>query len=451
MADIGAASGRQVAERILSTRASVSPHCYRAVLVSMTIVHAADLHLDSPLRGLSRYEGAPIERIRGATREAFANLIGLCLEREAELLLIAGDIFDGDWRDYATGLFFVSQLRRLREVGTQAVLLHGNHDAASPITRDLELPEHCRVLSAVAPETIEFDHVAVHGQSFASRDVSEDLASQYPDPVPGAVNVGLLHTALTGRPGHASYAPTSIGTLVDRGYDYWALGHVHAREVVNQDPWIVFPGNLQARHVRETGEKGATVVTLDGSSIASACHVALDVVRWCYLRVACDEAHRTDDVLEAVRVALDHEYQSASGRLLAARVELVGTSRVHGALVVEEEAFEANVRLVGRDLGDIWIESVRIRTQPPVDRARLAQRDDAIGQLVRALNDLGAEESALSDYARELQVLQSKLPREARQGDDGVRIDDPAYLKEALSDVEGLLLPLLLGNDGDAG
>src|SRR5262245_40932061 len=110
----------------------------------MKIVHAADIHLDSPLRGLVRYEGAPVERIRGATRRALENLVGLCEQEQAGLLLIAGDLFDGDWRDYSTGLFFVAQMARLRQAGTQVVMLRGNHDAESQIARSLRLPENVR-------------------------------------------------------------------------------------------------------------------------------------------------------------------------------------------------------------------------------------------------------------------------------------------------------------------
>jgi len=77
-------------------------------------IHAADIHLDSPLRGLDRYDGAPVEEIRGATRRALENLVDVCLAERVAFLLIAGDIYDGDWKDYNTGLFFHRQMSRLR-------------------------------------------------------------------------------------------------------------------------------------------------------------------------------------------------------------------------------------------------------------------------------------------------------------------------------------------------
>jgi DNA repair exonuclease SbcCD nuclease subunit len=115
---------------------------------------------------------------------------------------------------------------------------------------------------------LEEHGVAVHGQSFATRAVTHDLTRNYPKAVPGLFNIGLLHTSLTGRPGHENYAPTAPDALIAREYDYWALGHVHAREIVREDPWIVFPGNLQGRQIRENGPKGATLVTVSDGRVA---------------------------------------------------------------------------------------------------------------------------------------------------------------------------------------
>src|SRR5450432_1382626 len=139
----------------------------------MKFVHAADLHLDSPLCGLPRYEGAPVDAIRGATRRAFDNLIDLCLEEGASFLLLAGDIYDGNWKDYSTGLFFAAGLARLRAANIPVVLIRGNHDAQSQITRHLRLPENVRELSVRAPESFELSKVGVvvHGQGFATRAV----------------------------------------------------------------------------------------------------------------------------------------------------------------------------------------------------------------------------------------------------------------------------------------
>src|SRR6187402_966325 len=287
----------------------------------MKFVHAADLHLDSPLAGLSKYEGAPVEQIRGATRRALENLVKLCLSEQVELLLIAGDLYDGDWRDYSTGLFFAKQMAALRAGNVRVVWIRGNHDAASKLTAHLQLPSNVRELSHKMPESFLLEDlgIAVHGQSFETRDVSRDLSSRYPEPKADLFNIGLLHTALEGRVGHAPYAPCKLNALIDLGYDYFALGHVHTREVLSREPWIVFPGNLQGRHARETGAKGATLVTVDEQRVRSVEHRALDEVRWHVAEADVSSEHSLDGVLERVREALGRAVVASEGRLSAIR------------------------------------------------------------------------------------------------------------------------------------
>ena len=184
-------------------------------------IHTADIHLTAPYRGLERYEGAP-RLLRSATRQAFDNLIKLAVDQGVDFVLIAGDLYDGDWLDYNTGLYFVRQMNVLREAGISLFLVRGNHDAASQIAKSLTLPDNVREFSCQGPETVILDSlgVALHGQGYLQRQETSNLARNYPDPVPGLVNIGLLHTALDGREGHEPYAPCSVDELVNKGYDY---------------------------------------------------------------------------------------------------------------------------------------------------------------------------------------------------------------------------------------
>jgi exonuclease SbcD len=250
--------------------------------VMFKFIHAADVHLDSPLRGLEQYEGAPVEEIRGASRRALENLVELAIAEQVAFVLFAGDLYDGDWKDYNTGLYFGRQMTKLREAGIRAFLLSGNHDAASQLTRHLRLPDNIKILSDQKPESVSLEDfgVMLHGQGFPRRVVTENLSAGYPKPVPHLFNIGLLHTSVDGREGHEPYAPCSLEGLLSKGYDYWALGHVHRREILHQDPWVVFPGNIQGRHVRETGPKGCTVVTVRDGRVLSVEHRDLNVLRW---------------------------------------------------------------------------------------------------------------------------------------------------------------------------
>jgi DNA repair exonuclease SbcCD nuclease subunit len=414
---------------------------------AVKLVHAADLHLDSPMRGLERYEGAPSEAMRMATRRALENLVELCLNEEVALVLLAGDLFDGDWKDYSTGLFFAHQLSRLRHAGTRVALVRGNHDAASQIGRHLELPTNVRELSTRRPETVVYEDlgIAVHGQSYAKRAVTEDLAASYPDALTDLLNIGLLHTCASGRPGHEPYAPCALETLTSKGYAYWALGHVHQREVLSSEPWIVFPGNLQGRHARETGAKGVTLISVQDGRIADVSHRAVDAARWTVCRVDVSSAASGYDAVDLVRQELEDELARAEGRALAARIELVGASDAHAGLLDDPERWESAMRTAATDAGEVWIEKVKIATEPRILLDELRARDDAVGQVARSLQNL--DDASLGEIIGDLAELARKLPREVRDAevDRGLRLDDPTLVRTALVEAQQLLIARLMG------
>jgi DNA repair exonuclease SbcCD nuclease subunit len=412
-------------------------------------LHAADVHLDSPLKGLERYDGAPVEEIRGATRRAFERLVDLALEEAVAFVLLAGDLYDGDWKDYNTGLFFAAQMRRLDEAGIPVFVISGNHDAASQITKVLRPPANVKVLSTRKPETVVLEQleVAIHGQGFASAAVSDDLAAVYPPAAPHLFNIGLLHTSLDGRPGHAPYAPCTVDGLRSRGYQYWALGHVHQREVVSRDPWIVFPGVLQGRHARETGAKGATLVTIRDREVAEVEHRDLDVFRWTVCPVDAAGAETAGEVLDRVGRALEREVAEADGRAVAARLVIEGACSAHTELLASPERWinECRTLAFGFGEGAVWIEKVKLRTRRLDEGHDPFQEDDALGSLLRSIRDLETDAGELAELAEGFADLRRKLPAELFE--DGEALDplDPEQLRGVLPEVKDLLLARLLG------
>lgn len=419
----------------------------------MKFLHAADLHLDSPLRGLERYEGAPIDEIRGASRCALENLVDLAIEEDVAFVLLAGDLYDGDWKDYNTGLFFTRQMVRLQGAVIGAYVVAGNHDAASQLTKALRPPKNVHIFSTRRPETIlaEEHGVAVHGQGFATRSVTDDLARNYPMASPGLFNIGLLHTSLDGRPGHEPYAPCSIDSLRSRGYQYWALGHVHKREVVSEDPWIVFPGNIQGRHARETGPKGCSLVVVDEGRVTRVEHRTLDVVRWMECSVDLNDVVNLDEVIDRIGHALADAVVEAEDRLLAVRLRLSGTCPAHTRLRAERERVVNECRSLAGSLasGDIWIEKVVFDTRRAESEEAALARDDAFGGLLRSIRDLELDSARLSHLGQEVADLNAKLPLELRSGEAAFALSDPDYIRECLEDAKALLLDRLLTEGRD--
>ncbi len=419
------------------------------MLCPMRFIHSADLHIDSPLRGLDHYPGAPVERLRGATRQAFAALIDLALREHVDFVLLAGDIYDGDWLDFRTGLFFREQLLRLQRAGIRTFIVHGNHDAASQITRRLPRVEGVHTFSEHTPETVILKElgVAIHGRSFPNRAVTEDLVPTYPAAIPGLFNIGMLHTSLNGREGHDNYAPTTIDMLCSRGYDYFALGHVHAREVVREaHPRIVYPGNLQGRHARETGPKGCELVTVEGGRIVASEFVPLDVVRW---HVLTFDATGIADIDE-----LAHRFLMQARPLTARQPEILHAIRVH--LHGESDLYRTESRQPGTlaaslqsasqeaDGFEIWIEQVHVQLRAPLARVELLQRMDAAGEVARVANELSTDPEELRKWFAEKAGtlrLPPALQHLAQLPDD--------ELQTLLAEAEATVLAHLLQMGGD--
>jgi exonuclease SbcD len=383
------------------------------------ILHAADLHIDSPLGGLTAYEGAPVSEIRGATRRAVENLVNTAVEQKVDLVVVAGDIFDGDWRDFNTGLFWLGQLGMLHDAGIPVVMVAGNHDAASEISRNLRLPPNVTKFSESRAETKIFDDLdlAVVGQGYATRAVTKDLVLSFPDADSHLFTLGLLHTSLDGRPGHACYAPCAVDELRSKGYDYWALGHVHQREEVNVDPWIVFPGNLQGRHAREIGPKGATLVTVLSNAVDSIEALELDVVRWHLCVVDAAELTGADDVLAVIADRFDSIANEPGHRLAAVRVQIVGASPAHEELWRDPPAFEAEVRSIAVQADRVWVEKVKVETSRALDLAS-AREDDVVGVLAKRIADLRSDPELLAAYEPLFADIRKKIGADARSGDE---------------------------------
>lgn len=394
-------------------------------------LHAADIHLDSPLRGLARYEGVPAEVVRTATRTALDNLVERAIAEDVAFVILAGDLYDGTWEAFATGLYFCSAMGRLHKAGIEVYLVYGNHDAESHLTRDLPLPDNVRVFSKRQAETLVHagTGVVLHGQSYKARDPGGDLAAHYPEAQAGAFNVGVLHTALTGDRGHAPYAPCTPDQLAAKGYDYWALGHVHAHDVVRRDPYIVFPGNLQGRNIRETGPKGAVLISVTHGRVSALDHLELDVVRWAVSVADMAGAVTEAEAHERIRKGLADVLENADGRPVMARVRLIGSTELHGLLSEGRNTLREAVRAIATALSDqIWIEKVVLATFEP---ARTMETGDEFDALLKTLS---GDEDLAALLSKDLADFLTKAPADLDEDQELVAAAREGRLADVLAD-----------------
>jgi exonuclease SbcD len=413
----------------------------------MKFIHAADIHLDSPLNGLSAYPDAPAEQLRSATRDAFTVLVDRAIEEAVDFMVIAGDLYDGSWRDYNTGIFFCKEMGRLKRAGIPVYVLFGNHDAESEMTKKLELPDNVHTFTANKPQTLKVDGlpVSLHGQSFKQRDITTNMVTGYPAPVADHFNIGVLHTALEGYASHASYAPCTLAELHAKGYQYWALGHVHEFEQWTGASTVVFPGNLQGRNVRELGRRGAVLVTVDDVSDVRVERIFIDVLRWEHLTVDASECETLEEVVRKTGQGLEALLDIDGEVPRAARITITGKTKAHGDLFGLEAQLRQEVLAQIAAIGNerLWLEKVRLETQPLVDAAKLQERNDAFTDLQAILEEAATDVEFSGQLAAALAPFAAKVPLDLQPFVPLIEQIRKGELKELIDEVApGLLAHL---------
>jgi DNA repair exonuclease SbcCD nuclease subunit len=377
-----------------------------------SFIHAADLHIDSPLAGLGLKDKAVAERFAHAGRRAVEALVAEAIDSKAAFLIIAGDVFDGDWRDVTTGLFFVRAISALHRANIPAIIVKGNHDSDSTMSRALTYPDSVHIFSSRKAETfaLEAHRVALHGRSFPNRLTGADFVEGYPARRDGWLNIGVLHTSLDGSRGHDSYAPCTVEGLQRFGYDYWALGHVHTAEILSRDPWVVYPGNLQGRSVRETGAKGAMRVTVEDGRVISVEPLVFDGARWAHETIDITGVVHEGDISDRIGAALGHLHGRSDGRPLAVRITLSGVTPLHNQIVARREILQDDARATGfRIADDCWVEQLKVATSAPARPAVALSEADSLD--VNTMLTAAAEDpefaAALADSLKD---IVAKLP-----------------------------------------
>ena len=379
----------------------------------LRFVHAADLHLDSPFTGLRSAAPAHVaDDLCNATFAAYDHIVQLCLAERVDALLIAGDVYDAADRSLRAQLRFANGIRRLAEAGIRSFVCHGNHDPLDGWQARLDLPDLCTRFSPTLGTAPIFpddpQRAMVHGISYRTRETRDNLARHFKDLPKSDFNIALLHANVGSQADHDAYAPCSLADLRDTPIDYWALGHVHARNVLaKRDPAIVYPGNAQGRHTNETGERGVYLVAVDADGIPSLEFKAVDEVRWLHKDINIGGSDSMGGVLDTINAELDTAREHA-GRPMVVRLRLTGRGPMNTELHLPEQVDEllAEVNETwNEETPWIWCDRVRIDTQAPVDREAALEREDFIGDLARLAEEMRGSADASPDVQEALNVF----------------------------------------------
>ena len=385
---------------------------------NLRFVHAADLHLDSPFKGIrSEAPEWVAGMLTSATFDAYDNIIKLCISEHVDALLVAGDVYDGADRSLRAQLKFVDGLNRLDAAGIRSFICHGNHDPLDGWEARLALPPGCvRFGPEVTGEPVfpnEPERATVYGVSYPQREVRENLSPRFRELQLGSgtvgYSIGLLHANVGGNPDHDSYAPCSVADLADTAINHWALGHIHTRQVLReQSPAIVYPGNPQGRHPGEAGERGVYLVEVDDYGAVRLEFRPVDVVRWETLSLDIAGLDDEQTLLNAVNNLADSVREASGGRPVMARLVLTGRGPLHRWLRSADTAAELQERLNDQYVNVrpwLWCGRVQVDTASPVDRNQVAQREDFAGDLARISGEMRENPETLAELREPLRAL----------------------------------------------
>ncbi len=412
-------------------------------------VHAADLHLDSPFTGLRNAAPEHVaQTLYDATFAAYENLIDLCIRERVDALLVAGDIYDGADRSLRAQHKFIDGLERLDSEGIRSFVCHGNHDPLDGWEARLNYPAGCHRFvedfEAVPVFAEDPSRVVVHGISYWTRDVYENLVLRLGRVDSGPFSIGLLHANVGSNPDHAVYAPCTLADLAESGIDYWALGHIHTRQTLSEHrPTVVYPGNTQGRHANETGARGAYLVDVSDSGNVRLDFRPLDIVRWEHIEIDISGLDSDQHLLNAVHNSIEEKLDSADGRPIIVRLALSGRGEVSNMLRRSDAVDDLRTTINdewAKQTPFAWCERIENNTASPLDRSARLEGVDFMAEILKTADAAGGDANLRERLRDGLPDLyQHRRFRRYLSGAAPTDEDFAAILEEAESMVVDLL------------
>ncbi|MBA4169859.1 MAG: DNA repair exonuclease [Chloroflexi bacterium] len=426
-------------------------------------LHTGDLHLDSPIEGLAS-EAPPdvLTVLRHATTEAWRSVVRTALAESVDFVVVAGDVFEVASPTLLGQTRFRDGLAELAAAGIRSFVVHGNHDPLDGRSwaPSLEFPAAVHRFGTAAVENVPVlrdghEIARIHGRSYPTTAVSENYAAGFRADPAGPFSIGLLHTNVGDRPGHANYAPCSLEDLRASGMDYWALGHIHQPGQVLADPPAFYSGIPQGRDPGELGARGCYVVDVDAAGRVNPRFVATDVVRWQPLDLSISSVADDEALGRAARAAIGAAIEAADGRSLVIRLRISGRGPLHGHLArtgyIQDLRELLNEEGIGAS-GFAWVESIRDATRPDVDLEVRREAPDFVGDFLRTAASARRSVRTTDPDEHErwtaaLRTAVAPLFDESQRGRRHLRDarpDDDELSGRLLDDAEAMAIDLLL-------
>lgn len=381
--------------------------------VPFRFIHAADLHLDSPFRGLAKAPEQVREALTDSTFEAMRHLTQTAIREKVDFIVLAGDLYDEADRSLRAQLILVKEWEKLEEHGIAVYVIHGNHDPLNGARAALKLPQNVYVFGAdqmeYQPAYRRSGELAafIYGISYGSRVVTENVAATYRIQPEAPFHIALLHGNVDGDGTHDPYAPCALAELIGgNGFDYWALGHIHHRRVLHQYPHVVYSGNTQGRNPRETGAKGCYIVDVTAARAVQLTFVPLDEVRWSEYTYSIDRVASEQELLQQLDEAVERLLAGTDGRSVMLRLYLNGRGLLHQKLsepAVVRTLLEQLQERRQFSSGEAWafVYGLEVNTGAELNWQELAAEDSFHGELYRLSARLAEDEALWRDFAKD--------------------------------------------------
>ncbi|MEH6994331.1 DNA repair exonuclease [Neobacillus drentensis] len=365
----------------------------------ISFIHAADLHLDSPMVGLKHLPANILSRVKESTFTALGKLTAAAIDNNVDFVILAGDLYDGEDRSLRAQSRFRNEMQKLSQKGISVYVIHGNHDHLNGAWVNLDMPSNVHFYSSDVEMKIfhskRGEKVHLYGFSYLQRHILDKKIDDYQKQEDADFHIGILHGNEGGGTDHDNYAPFTIKDLHEKEFDYWALGHIHKRTILSETPPIIYPGNLQGRNKKEVGVKGCYCITLSELEAKKEFVATSDVV-WEEVSVDAAPAQSFQEIFQLCQITIERFRKAGIGTLITLNLKNVQLDDYQEKRVLDTELLELLLDYENDEESFVWIVNLSLEDNQQLDRKNLMKEADFFSELFATIDDYQNPEAAIA-------------------------------------------------------